>query len=295
MPGDDEAAAPGAQEAEQAATTAPTSSGPAGGEKRARADDTGGDKKQGGKRQRKDGAMNEAEAEQIAKVVLRSGDSKTLKTGVAGFLLTCQALHERAAVARATKALAPALPQDTTLVATSTACGGCVLLLACGDDAGTTAVDACKQLLLTTADLEAGGRTARACPVQTTCAVTEDALTAAAQRLTATRLQAEKPADGAAFTFAVLYHSRGHIDADDKLDRLAAVKAAAAGVEAACKAASVPYKVNLSQPDAALMVEVMPVVVGEGSKTCVIAALTLLPAAMLCMRPKLSIRQLCVG
>ena len=279
---DKEAAAP----AEVSAPPAADASDPAA--KRSR-DGAGGGEKPDKKRQRK---AAEEEVEAISKVALLPGDAQALRAGVSGVLVTCPTMHERRAVVHVTRALATALPADCELTPTSTGCGGCFLLLrpACKDVA---TVEACSQLLLTTADPVPGGRAARVCPVQTTCAVTAEALTAAAQRLTAARLQAEPLGEGKTFTFAVLYHTRGHLDASDKLERSQAVKAAASGVEAACAAAGVPTKVNLSEPGAALMVDVLPVAL-PGGKVAVTAALALLPAALLTFRPKLAVRPLCI-
>jgi tRNA(Ser,Leu) C12 N-acetylase TAN1 len=250
-------------------------------------DATGGEKQD--KKRRK---AAEEEVEAISKVVMKPGDAQALRAGLSGALVTCPTMHERRAVVHVTKALATALAADSELTPTATGCGGCFLLLG-APDKEVAIIDACSKLVLTTAD-PTGGRAARVFPVQATCGVTADALTAAAQRLTAARLAAHPVGEGETFTFAVLYHTRGHLDASDKLERTVAVKAVASGCEAACTAAGVKHKVNLSEPGAALMVDILPVTLA-GGKSFVTAALALLPPALLTFRPKLAARPVCIG
>ena len=279
---DEKAAAPPAE-----GSAPPTAAAADGAVKRGRDAAGGGDKQD--KKRRK---AAEEEVEAISRVVMKPGDAQALRAGLSGTLVTCPTMHERRAVVHVTKALASVLPADCELTPTATGCGGCFLLLGHpGKEVAT--VDACSRLVLTTAE-PTGGRAARVFPVQATCSVTAEALLAAAQALTAARLQAHPLGEGTTFTFAVLYHTRGHLDASDKLERTLAVKAVASGVEAACAAAGVKHKVNLSEPGAALMVDVLPVTL-PGGKSCVTAALALLPAALLTFRPKLAARPVCIG
>ena len=251
------------------------------------------DSKADGKRQRTgDGRrVTEEEREAVSKVVLNPGDAAVLHSdaGLLGYLVTCQSKHERRAVVDVRKVL----PKGSECSPLAVASGGCVLLQAPELSAPEEVLEAFRQVLVTTPDAQPGSRGARVCCIQATCAVTADALKASAERLTAARLKSRTPGDkDTLFTFAVLYHSRGSSE-DKHLDRMSAVKEAAAGVEAACTAAGVSYKVSLTQPGVALMVDVVPVV-GPGGKVLPTACLALLPDTMIALRPKVAPRPLWV-
>jgi hypothetical protein len=241
------------------------------------------------KRQKKAAASAATKAaSNEADLPLEDADLATLH-GSTAFLVSSLERREAAAARRAAALLQPHLPPGASLRSVRLATGGAALLLCSPPLAPAAALSAARAVLDATPPQS---ELVRLLPVQNVCALTAASLTAAAEALAAPALSESAAEADQAFSFAVSHHSRGldRVAGEKPLARVDAVRAAAAGVEAACAAAGRAAKVNLSAPAHGLLIEVLPVATAGGAAA--VALVSMLPASMLVSKPRLTVRSL---